>query len=214
MTKKQKLKVFEEYSIYAITDSKFSKKPLIQQAVEMVKGGVEIIQYREKYASFQQKYYECLEIRKITVKNNVLFIVNDHPDLALMVNADGIHLGQDDYPINVVKKIIKKDMIIGISTHSPKQYIQAVKDNADYVGVGPLFETHTKDNVMAPVGINYLKWVVKNKKIPFVAIGGIKLHNIEKVIKEGAKCICLVTEITTADDIPLKIKEIKKIFPK
>lgn len=214
MTKKHKLKVFEENSIYGITDSKFSKKPLVEQAYEMAKAGVKIIQYREKYADFRKKYYDCIQIREITKKHKVIFIVNDHPDLALMVKADGVHIGQDDYPVKEVRKLVGKNMIIGISTHEPKQYLQAVKDGADYVGVGPLFETQTKDNVMKPVGLEYLRWVIKNKKIPFVAIGGIKEHNIDLVIKEGAKCICLVTEITTADDIQQKVKSILKHFEK
>lgn len=213
MTKKQKLKIFEEYSIYGITDSKFSKKTPIEQAYEMVKAGIKIIQYREKYADFKKKYYDCMEIRKITRKNNVIFIVNDHPDLALMSKADGIHLGQDDYPLKEVRKLVGKDMIIGISTHQPNQYLEAVKNGADYAGVGPLFETQTKDNVMKPVGLGYLKWVIKHKKIPFVAIGGIKEYNIDSVIKEGAKCICLVTEITTATNIEEKVKSIIKHFP-
>lgn len=213
MTKKQKLKIFEEYSIYGITDLKFSKIPLIKQVQEMVRGGVKIIQYREKYSDFSKKYKDCLKIREITAKNNVIFIVNDHPDLAMMVKADGVHLGQDDYPIEMVRKLVGNNMIIGISTHNPKQYNKAVELGADYAGVGPLFETHTKDNVMAPVGIKYLKWVVKNKKIPFVAIGGIKEHNIDLVIKEGAKCICLVTEITTSNNITAKVKKLISKFP-
>lgn len=213
MNKRQKLKIFEEYSIYGITDSKFSKKPLVQQADEMIKAGVKIIQYREKYKDFKTKYYDCKEIRKITKKNNTIFIVNDHPDLALMVNADGLHIGQDDYPIKEVRRLVGSDMIIGISTHEPKQYIEAVKSGADYAGVGPLFKTETKDNVMQPVGLEYLRWVVKHKKIPFVAIGGIKEHNIDLVIKEGAKCICLVTEITTAKNIQEKVRSILQHFP-
>ncbi len=212
--KNEKMKVFEDYSIYGITDTKFSKLSPVEQAELMAIGGVKIIQYREKYADFLTKYKQCVEIRKITKKYGVIFIVNDHPDLAVMVKADGVHLGQDDYPVIAVRKLVGKDMIIGVSTHSPQQYNKAVEEGADYAGVGPLFPTNTKDNVMAAVGIEYLKWVVKNKKIPFVAIGGIKLHNIDKVIKENAKCICLVTEITTSDNIITKIKEITNHFPK
>ncbi|MGC8867140.1 MAG: thiamine phosphate synthase [Elusimicrobiales bacterium] len=214
MNKKEKMRVFEDYSIYGITDTKFSKISPIEQAQMMALGGVKIIQYREKYADFLTKYKTALEIRRITQKYGVIFIVNDHPDLALMVKADGVHLGQNDYPVDKVRKLLGKDIIIGVSTHSPNQYLKAVKDGADYAGVGPLFETHTKDDVVSAVGLDYLRWVVKNKKIPFVAIGGIKLHNIDEVIKEKAKCICLVTEITTAKDIESRIKEIIAHFPK
>lgn len=209
MRKKDKMKFFTTPNIYCITDEKHSKgRKNIEVVEKMLESGVKIIQYREKYKDFSQKYSECYEIRKLTQKYKAIFIVNDHPDLALMVKSDGVHLGQDDYPVKEVRKLVGKDFIIGISTHSPDQYLKAVKDGADYAGVGPLFKTQTKDNVMAPVGIAYLDWVVKNKKIPFVAIGGIKEHNIDKVIKAGAKCVCLVTEITEAEDIYSKIKSI------
>ncbi len=211
MHKKIMLKEFNKKNIYCITAEKFSKgRSNIEVVKKMLSAGIKIIQYREKNKSFKEKLKECSIIRKLTQKKRAIFIINDHPDLCLMVKADGVHLGQDDYPIQAVRKIIGRRYIIGISTHSPEQYKKAVKDGADYAGVGPLFETHTKDDVMAPVGLSYLKWVVKNEIIPFVAIGGIKENNIDKVIKAGAKCICLVTEITGADDIKKKIENLRK----
>ncbi len=209
ITKKQKLNEFYKPNIYCITAEKFSKgRNNISVVKNMISAGVKIIQYREKKKSFKDKYIECLKIRKLTEKKNVIFIINDHPDLCLMVKADGVHVGQDDYPVKKVRKLLGDEYIIGISTHSPQQYKKAVTDGADYAGVGPLFKTHTKDDVMPPVGLKYLKWVVKQQKIPFVAIGGIKEHNIDMVLKEGAKCICLVTEITSANNIKEKIKSI------
>jgi len=214
MTKKEKLKLFDNYNIYCITAEKYSRgRTNIQVVKDMLKAGVKIIQYREKYKSFKEKYEECKKIRDLTKKKKAVFIINDHPDLCLMTGADGVHLGQDDYPVKEVRKILGADFIIGVSTHSPQQYKKAVLDGADYAGVGPLFETHTKDDVIPAVGLQYLKWVVKHKKIPFVAIGGIKEHNINEVINSGAKCICLVTEITAADDIKEKIKNLQLKFP-
>ncbi|MGC8729032.1 MAG: thiamine phosphate synthase [Elusimicrobiales bacterium] len=213
MNKKEKIKLFETQNIYCITDEKHSNgRNNIEVVKEMLKAGIKIIQYREKYKDPIEKYKECLEIRKLTQKYGAVFIINDHPDLAIMVKADGVHLGQEDYPVEAVRKLVGKDFIIGVSTHEPKQYIKAVKEKADYAGVGPLFETHTKDDVMPPVGLKYLNWVVKNKKIPFVAIGGIKEHNIKDVIKAGAKCVCLVTEITQSLNIKEKIEKLKKNF--
>ncbi|MBP7796941.1 MAG: thiamine phosphate synthase [Elusimicrobiales bacterium] len=211
MTKKDSMKIFENYSIYAITDEKHSLgRDNVLVAKKILESGVKIIQYRVKYLDFADKYREAKEISKIAKKHGAVFIVNDHPDLALMVKADGVHLGQDDYPVKEVRKLVGKDFIIGVSTHSPEQYIRATRDGADYAGVGPLFETHTKDNVMSPVGLEYLRWVVGHKKIPFVAIGGIKTYNLSEVIKAGAKCFCLVTEITESKDINKKIKELNK----
>lgn len=203
--------MFKEKNIYCITAEKYSRgRSNIKVVKEMLDSGIKIIQYREKYKSFKEKYKECMVIRKLTKKKKAVFIINDHPDLCLMVGADGVHLGQDDYPVKAVRKLVKDDYIIGVSTHSPQQYIKAVAEGADYAAVGPLFETHTKDDVMAPVGLKYLRWVDKHKKIPFVAIGGIKEHNIDKVFKAGAKCICLVSDITSADNIKKKIKRIYK----
>ncbi len=213
LTKEEKLKLFEEYNIYCITDEKHSNgRSNIDVVKKMLDSGIKIVQYREKYKELKEKYKECKKIRELTLKYSAIFIVNDHPDLALMVGADGVHLGQDDYPLMEVRKLVGKDFIIGISTHFPHQYKKAVKDGADYAGVGPLFETHTKDNVMPPVGAGYLDWVVKNKKIPFVAIGGIKEHNLGEVVKRGAKCFCLVTEITEAYNIKAKIKRLNEII--
>ncbi len=98
-----------------------------------------------------------------------------------MVDADGVHVGQDDLPVGEVRRLLGKDKIVGLSTHSPKQAEDAVRAGADYIGVGPIFATKTKDDVCDSVGFSYLDWVVENISLPFVAIGGIKQHNIEQI---------------------------------
>jgi thiamine-phosphate pyrophosphorylase len=191
------------HGIYGITAEKFSKgRDNIQVVKQMIEGEIKIIQYREKHGhkSFKEMYDECKEIRKITKDNDVMFIVNDYIELALLVDADGVHVGQDDLPVKEVRKLVD-DKIIGLSTHSPEQAQEAIELGADYIGVGPIFKTHTKDDVCEPVGLDYLDYVVENISIPFVAIGGIKEHNIQEVRQHGAKTICLVTEIVGADDI-------------
>ena len=196
--------------IYGLTAEKYSKGRLnIEVVKEMIKAGIKIIQYREKEEDKSKKEMltECLEIRKLTKENNVIFIVNDHLDIAILSNADGIHLGQDDLSVQDVKKI-NGNLIIGISTHSPQQAEKAIADGADYIGVGPIFTTKTKKNVCDAVGLEYLDHIVKNTEIPFVAIGGIKEHNIDQVIDHGAKTIALVTEIVGSDDITEKIKNL------
>ncbi len=188
--------------IYGITADKFSNgKSNAECVLEMAKAGIKVIQYREKYKSLKEKALELKEIRAITKDYGVCLIVNDNPDLAILCGADGVHIGQDDLDIEDVRKIVGEDMIIGLSTHSMEQAEDAVKRGADYIGVGPLFTTQTKDNVCAPVGLEYLDYVSKNIDIPFVAIGGIKLHNIDSVLEYNPKSICLVTEIVGAADI-------------
>jgi thiamine-phosphate pyrophosphorylase len=169
----------------------------------MIAGGIGIIQYREKRPakSFAAMLAECREIRRITREAGVLFIVNDYCDIARLVDADGVHVGQDDLPVAAVRELIGQGKIIGLSTHSPAQAAEAVAAGADYIGVGPIFATATKDDVCAPVGLGYLEHVVQTCPLPFVAIGGIKEHNIDQVVRRGAKTVCLVTEIVGAEDI-------------
>jgi thiamine-phosphate pyrophosphorylase len=133
-------------------------------------------------------------------------------DVALLVKADGVHVGQDDLPVGEVRKLLGRDKIVGLSTHNPKQAADAVRAGADYIGVGPIFATRTKEDVCDPVGLSYLDWVVKNISLPFVAIGGIKLHNIDQIIARDTKTICLVTEIVGAEDIAARIKELHTVF--
>ncbi len=202
--------------IYGITAEKFSRgRTNICVVREMVKAGVSVIQYREKYKykTSKQILNECYEIRKITNDYNVVFIVNDYIDIAMIVEADGVHLGQDDIDIKDARKILD-NKIVGISTHSKKQAQKAVEEGADYIGVGPIYSTKTKENVCDPVGLQYLEYVVSDILIPFVAIGGIKEYNIEQVIRAGAETVSLVTEITGADDIGLKVKKIKALMDK
>ncbi|WP_094184699.1 thiamine phosphate synthase [Acetivibrio straminisolvens] len=199
--------------LYCITSEEHSKgRSNIEVVEKMIKAGIRIIQYREKKKSLLEKYNECQKIREMTLASNVTFIVNDNVDIAMMVRADGVHLGQDDLPIERVRELVGDEMIIGVSTHSPKQAEDAVKRGADYIGVGPLYRTYTKENVCEPVGLEYLDYVIKNIKLPYVAIGGIKEHNMDEVLARGAGCISMVTEIVGADDIEQKIGRVKSKF--
>ncbi|TCT15646.1 thiamine-phosphate diphosphorylase [Natranaerovirga pectinivora] len=212
MTKAEKLRLFDS-GIYGITAEEHSKgRDNIEVVQEMLEAGINIIQYREKDKEIGEKYQQCLKIRELTKEAGAIFIVNDHIDIAIMVGADGVHIGQDDIPIEVVRKLVGEDMIIGLSTHSPAQGQEAIERGADYIGVGPIFKTFTKKNVCDPVGLEYLDYVVKNLDIPYVAIGGIKEHNIKDVHDQGAKCICLVTEIVGADNIKEKVQSIRELL--
>ncbi|WP_446009927.1 thiamine phosphate synthase [Candidatus Electrothrix sp.] len=200
--------------IYGILGEKFSQgRSNVQVAQEMVDAGVSVLQYREKLKdkSIKAVYEECVTIRQITRDAGVPFIINDYADIALMVEADGVHQGQDDIPIKALRKIAP-DMLLGCSTHSSEQAQQAIADGADYIGVGPIFTTQTKEDVCDAVGLEYLEYVAKNHVIPFVAIGGIKRHNLPQVLERGAKTVCLVTEIIGARDIKKRIREIQEIF--
>lgn len=203
--------------LYGITAEKFSAgRTNIAVVEQMIAGGIKIIQYREKRSAKSARAIldECVEIRALTRAAGVIFIVNDYVDVALLVDADGVHVGQDDLPVPAVRKLLGPGKIIGLSTHSPEQAQEAVRAGADYIGVGPIFATKTKDDVCAPVGLPYLDWVVANISLPLVAIGGIKLATIDQIAQRGAKSICLVSEIVGAPDIIGKVNELNAVLGK
>jgi thiamine-phosphate pyrophosphorylase len=204
-------KAFPITDLYGITASLLSLGRSNTDVVrEMIKAGIKIIQYREKERSVREKYRECREIRKLTSEAGVMLIINDHLDLALAVKADGVHLGQDDLPLPVARKLAGRRLLLGISTHSPEQAKAAAAEGADYLGVGPLFATKTKKDVCAPVSLEYLDYVARNISLPFVAIGGIKEHNIALVRSRGAVCCALVSEIVGAPDIVAKVRDLRE----
>lgn len=196
--------------IYGITASVYSRgRSNIEVVQMMLEAGIKVIQYREKEKSMAEKYRECIAIRDLTEKYNAKLIVNDDVHLALVVNADGVHLGQDDLPVAKARELVGERMIIGLSTHSPEQAQEAVRQPVDYIGVGPIYQTFTKKDVCEPVGLEYLEYVVGHIDLPFVAIGGIKEHNIGPVIQKGAQTVALVTEIVGAEDILGKVENIR-----
>ncbi|MDY0227424.1 MAG: thiamine phosphate synthase [Desulfomicrobium apsheronum] len=206
-------RLMREGGLYGLTAEKFSLGRRNADVVRaMLDGGIRIIQYREKTKKMGLKYEECLQLRAMTREAGAAFIVNDDIDLALLTRADGVHVGQEDLPIEAVHALVGENMAIGLSTHSPEQARAAVSLGADYIGVGPIFATRTKEDVCAPVGFEYLDFVVRNIDLPFVAIGGIKEHNLKAVADHGARCMALVTEITAAEDIPGKIAALTRIL--
>jgi thiamine-phosphate pyrophosphorylase len=153
--------------------------------------GARVLQYREKRANRGEMLKIACEIRKITAAANTLFIVNDFIDIALLAGADGVHLGQDDIPIAEARKITPPDFIIGVSTHSLTQALEAEKQGADYIGCGPVFATPTKENY-PPIGPDTVKQVIESVHIPVVTIGGLDPDNIPLLRKVGARNFAMV----------------------
>lgn len=202
--------------IYTITAEAMSNgRDNIEVVGQMLKAGIKFIQYREKTKPALDRYNECLKLRQMTRDNGAIFIIDDFIDLAMAVDADGVHIGQTDLPAQVVRQLIGNDKIIGLSTHSEEQLQKAnmLGDIIDYIGVGPVYATQTKKNAV-PVGFSYVEYATKNSKHPFVAIGGIKEHNISDVAAHGAKTFAIVSEIVGADDIVSKINSIKNTLQK
>lgn len=196
--------------LYALTDSHLSLgRPVLDVAASLLASGIKILQYREKDKSGRDMLDECRALRALTLEHNACFIVNDHVDIALLCKADGVHVGQDDLPVAEVRSLVGPQVAIGLSTHSPEQARDAVNAGVDYIGVGPIYPTKTKKNVCDAVTLSYLDWVVANLTIPFVAIGGIKEHNIGEVARHGARCCALVSELVGAEDIPARVRAVR-----
>ncbi len=197
--------------IYCLTGEKFSLgRSNIEVVREMLDAGIRLVQYREKEKKAGAKLEECRAIREMTREAGAAFVVNDDIDIAILVEADGVHVGQEDLPVPEVRRLVGERMAIGLSTHDPDQARRAVEAGADYIGVGPIFRTFTKEDVVDPVGFDYLEWVAGNMDIPFVAIGGIKEHNIGEVFGKGASCVALITEIVGETDIKKKIAALRR----
>jgi thiamine-phosphate pyrophosphorylase len=189
------------FTLYAITGETFHPgRDSVDVMTEAMLGGADIIQLRDKDSSKQAVLEKAKRLREATRKHGALFIVNDHIDIALAVDADGIHLGQDDLPLREARKIVG-NRIIGISTHCIEEARQAEKDGADYIGVGPVFATKSKVDVVDPVTTSYVKEVAAEIRIPWVAIGGIKLHNVDDVLAAGAGRVCAISEIVGSSDV-------------
>ncbi len=181
-----------------ITDPKVSDLSYEDMTVKVLTEGVRWVQYREKERSRRKIYEEAARLRRITKDYNALFIVNDFVDIAICVNADGVHLGQDDLPLREARKIMGRDRIVGISTHSLEQALEAERDGADYIGFGPVFHTLTKD-AGNPKGTDMLQEVKKQVNIPVVAIGGISLENIRSVLDTGVDAVAVASAILKGD---------------
>jgi len=199
-----------ETDLYALTDSRLSLgRSVIDVSEALLRAGIRILQYREKHHKSGVMLRECQILRCMTLDAGACFIVNDHVEIAMLCQADGVHVGQEDVPVPSLRTLLGPDKIIGLSTHSPEQAIAAAAAGADYIGVGPIFATQTKEDVCAPVGLEYLDWAAAHSPLPFVAIGGIKRHNIGEIVRHGAKCCALVSELVGAEDIPARVAELR-----
>lgn len=191
---------WRDFQLYVITAGGCHPgRPLVQVMEETLKGGAGMLQLRNKTGSRQEVLQEAKELRELTRAYNVPFIINDYPDIALEVDADGVHLGQDDLAIEEARKLLGHGKIIGISTHSLEQGLAAERAGADYIGVGPVFPTNTKPD-RAAVTISYVAEAARHIRIPFVAIGGITLNNVNEVLSAGARKICAISEIVGSQD--------------
>ena len=200
------------WGYYFITDKEMSKAGNASDVKNAVEAGVGIVQYRNKNASIKERYKEALILKAICKSSGVYFVINDHMDVALAVDADGIHLGQDDMPYAVARKLLGKDKIIGITVHNVAEALDAESKGADYIGVSPIFTTNTKSDAGAACGVEMIAKIKKVCKLPIVAIGGITLDNAAQVIDAGADSICAISSVVSKENVKAEIGNFQKLF--
>lgn len=193
---------------YFITDSALSVNGNISDVKNAVKAGVSVVQYREKCASSKKMYEEALVLRRICKR--ITFIVNDRVDIALAVGADGVHIGRDDMPLDITRKILGRKSIIGVTVHSVKEAQAAQKAGADYLGVSPIFLTSTKNDAGRPVGVKMIKVIKSKVSIPIIAIGGITISNAKDVLTAGADGFCAISAVVTSKNVKGRIEKFQK----
>lgn len=200
-----------DLSLYLVTDKSDDVEKFLKTIEEAIKGGVTVVQIREKTAETLDFYNLALQVKEITTKYNVPLIINDRVDVALAIDADGVHVGQSDMPCDVTRKLIGNDKILGVSAATIPEAKKAQEDGADYIGTGAVFPTATKDD--APkITKKDLKEIANSIDIPVVAIGGINLNNVNELKDTDIAGISVVSAIMSSDNPKKSSEELLKIF--
>ncbi|MCB8817895.1 thiamine phosphate synthase [Desulfosporosinus shakirovi] len=205
-------KVKIDYSLYLVTDRKLLGERDLAQSIELaIQGGVSLVQLREKSISTKDFLNLALRVKEITSKYEIPLIINDRLDIALAVDAEGLHVGQDDLPMLKARELLGPDKIIGVSVRTLEEALLAQQQGADYLGVGAVFRTSTKSDAKE-VSLEQLEYIKKSVSIPVVAIGGINYGNIQQVKATGIDGISVVSAILVQDNIFMAAKQLKEIM--
>lgn len=200
-----------DFHLYVVLGQEFSRgRDFIEVAEKAMQGGADCIQLRDKSMPKRELLDWAYRMREKTREYGATFIMNDHLDIALAVEADGIHLGQDDFPVPEARRIAGPHFIIGASTHSVDQARKAVDEGASYINIGPIFATNTKSTSVEPVTPELISDVTAEVKHPFTVMGGIKLSNVDQVLERGARRIAVVTAVVSADDITAAARQLSE----
>ena len=201
-----------DYSLYLCTDRELMTSASIEESVEeAVKGGVTLVQLREKNCSGREFYRLGLSVKEITSRYRVPLIINDRVDIALAVGADGVHIGQNDLPCRRVRQIVGEDMIVGVSASNLEEALWAQEDSADYIGVGAMFATGTKTDARI-VTMEELRRIRQAVSIPIVVIGGINRRTIPQFKGTGIDGLAVVSAIVSQPDVEAAARELLKLW--
>ncbi len=179
---------------------------------ELLSAGVRLIQFRDKHASSRQLYETCAELKELLRDSACGLIVNDRADVARATDADGVHLGQDDLPVEMARRVLAPGRLIGCSTHSLGQVVEADRSTADYIAFGPIFSTTGKENPDPVVGLEGLQEARRVTRKPLVAIGGITLQNAREVLAAGADSVAVIGDLLNGPDIQKRAREFLEVL--
>ena len=197
MNRSERKELFEKIDIYPVFGE-------LEVLAAVIAGGARIVQLRAKKYSDRDFFNQAKKFRKITAEHGVLLIINDRIDVALATEADGVHLGQTDLPVETARRLAP-ELLIGVSTHDLAEALAAEKAGADYINIGPIFSTQTKE--AKPIGVEAIRQIAPKINIPFTVMGGIKLENVDSVLAVGARRVAVVTALTLAKDIAKSTRE-------
>ncbi|HEX5503174.1 MAG TPA: thiamine phosphate synthase [Thermomicrobiales bacterium] len=200
-----------DLSLYVVTDSRLARgRPLAAVVAAAIGGGADVIQLREKDLPAREQLALGRELRRLTREAGVLFIVNDRADLAVALDADGVHVGQDDLPADVARAIVGPGRIVGVSAATVEEAALAREQGADYLGVGSIYPTATKPDAGDAVGPGRITTIVARVALPVVGIGGITADNAAEVIRAGADGVAVVSAVVSAEDVAAAARELKR----
>jgi len=197
---------------YFITDEEYSAAGIISDVEKAISAGVQIIQYRSKKAETARMYAEALLIRDRCAGTAARLVINDRIDIALAVDADGVHIGQGDMPYGEARRLLGNKRLIGVTVHNVGEAREAEEWGADYLGVSPIFATGTKADAGAPCGTGVLAEIRRMCGIPVVAVGGINLENVDTVIEAGADMVCAISAVVTKRDVAEEILKFQRKY--
>ena len=192
-----------DFDVYLVTDAELSADRSTVEIVESaIRGGVDIVQLREKGANARERYELCKELRELTREAEIPLVVNDRVDLATAIDADGVHLGDDDLPISAAREQIGTDAIVGRSVSTPEAAREAESEGAYYLGVGAVYGTTSKDTdpEQSNIGLDRVRAIRETTDLPFVGIGGVTPDNARPVVEAGADGVAVISAITAAED--------------
>ncbi len=203
---------FRKAGLYLVTSQPLSRGRTTLAVLEAaLRGGVKLVQLREKEMPLRELYAISIEARRMTNEAGALLIINDRIDVALAIGADGVHLGQDDLPIAAARDVVP-DLVIGASTHSVAEAEDAIGEGASYVNIGPIFPTNTKVWTDDYLGLDGLRKIATSVTLPFTVMGGIKRDHIPELVEAGAETIALVTAVTDAPDVEQATRELLTVI--